>query len=74
MTTRFTDLAIGQTFDWIDDAQPSANSFFLRCTKISPRAYRDERGATHRVGWKNAAVFHVGLDAAESDASLPTAR
>lgn len=56
--TQFRDLAIGQGFDFIGP-DLTYNSFFLRCTKISPRRYLDECGAEHRVGTINAEVFHV---------------
>lgn len=56
--TQFRDLAIGQGFDFIGPDR-AYNSFFLRCTKISPRRYLDERGTEHRVGTINAEVFHV---------------
>ena len=56
---KFRDLGIGQGFDWVDDDNP-ANSFYLRCFKISPRRYRDAKGIVHTVGTINAQVFHVG--------------
>jgi hypothetical protein len=59
MTTfRFKDLAIGETFDWIGGEAPS---FFKRCTKISPRRYRDGDGQDHRVGSIFANVYHLDL-------------
>ena len=56
---KFRDLGIEQGFDWVDDDNP-ANSFYLRCFKISPRRYRDAKGIVHTVGTINAQVFHVG--------------
>ena len=56
----FSVLLKGDTFDWVDDAKPyCGNSFFLRCEKISPRKYRDERGNVHRVGSIKARVHHA---------------
>ena len=60
----FRNLAVGQTFDWIDDKAIGSNSFFLRCTKTGPRTYRDSQGFDHRVGTINAKVFHVSPDLA----------
>lgn len=64
--TRFRDLAIGQTFDFVDDANPHLNSFFSRCTKMSARRYTWEvwgpQGSAvleTRVGSINVEVFHV---------------
>lgn len=66
---RFRDLAIGQTFDFIDDSRPHLNSFFERCTKISARSYTwqgwdwengGKRDYSTRVGTINAGVFHWG--------------
>ena len=63
---KFRDLSIGQTFDWIDDANPSHNHFFHRCRKISARKYEtvEPGGAMGklmdcRVGTTSAKVFHV---------------
>jgi hypothetical protein len=55
----FKTIAIDDTFDFIDDRNNSYNSFFLRCTKISPRKYRDSTGQTHQVGSTSAAIFHI---------------
>jgi len=60
--TAFRNLQPGDTFDWIDDDKPGHNSFFLRCTKLSPRRYQDERGIIHRVGSGYAECFHVRRD------------
>ena len=56
---KFRDLAIGQSFDFIDDSHPTWNSFYERCAKTGTRTYRSESGTDHRVGSINAAVFHV---------------
>jgi hypothetical protein len=56
----FAELAIDQSFDWIDDLRPP--SFWvprLRCVKVSAARYRDTRGKTYRVGSTQAKVFHV---------------
>lgn len=55
---KYRDLAVGDTFDWINP-DAAFNSFFLRCTKTSEREYIDENGMDHRVGSINAPVFHV---------------
>ena len=59
----FHDLGVGDTFDFIDDAQPSAyNGFCHRCVKVSARCYRDlERpgSAKMEVGTIRCRVFHV---------------
>ena len=61
MTTRFKDLNIGQTFDWIDDENPNHNSFFQRCRKVSASRYEttDGRLTDCRVGTTSARVFHI---------------
>lgn len=58
---RFRDLLIGDTFDWIDDANRMHNSFFARCVKTSPRKYEAcaDRSLHYTVGSINAKVFHV---------------
>lgn len=56
MTFRFCDIDIGDSFDWIGGEYPS---FFKRCSKISPRKYRDEDGIEYRVGSKFAYVYHI---------------
>jgi hypothetical protein len=55
----------GDTFDFIDDANPSLNSFYRRCTKTGQRSYEWDshiagqgRLAEH-VGSIRAEVFHV---------------
>jgi hypothetical protein len=52
--TKFRDICQGQLFDFI--LPDRYNSFFLTCTKISPRKYRDEKGTIHRVGSINCEV------------------
>ncbi len=57
---KFRELAIEQTFDWIDDANPLRNSFFEQCRKVSARKYVGlTNSREYRVGTINAAVFHV---------------
>lgn len=69
---RFRDLAIGQTFDFVDDSRPGYNSFFGRVRKITSRSYvlasfdttayspnRYRSSDVMRVGSINARVFHV---------------
>jgi len=62
----FSDLAVGQTFDWIDDERRGGVSFFQPCKKISARKYIaitsgpcGHAGHTYQVGTLNARVFHV---------------
>jgi hypothetical protein len=75
----FRDLAIGDTFDCIDDAHPAWNTFFHRCHKLSARTYgwyvtdwetpgNPLKVITSRVGSINVQVFHV------EDAAAPTTR
>lgn len=58
----FRELYVGQSFDWIDDANPSHVSFWGRCEKKSERTYTRWGHSTpvYRVGTINATVFHVG--------------
>lgn len=56
---QFRDLKIGDSFDWINPAKPTQNSFYDYCVKTGKRTYDDEKGRTHRVGTINAAVFNV---------------
>jgi hypothetical protein len=60
LVVRFRDLAIGTSFDFVDDANPGTTSFWLRVTKGGTRRYTDEAGVQYRVGSINARVFHVG--------------
>lgn len=67
MQLQFRDLHVGDTFDWIDDAHPTRNSFYDRCVKTSSRGYRTlDGGATATrnltVGSIAAKVFHVSKD------------
>ena len=55
---QFRDLSIGTTFDWIDDENPTWNSFATRCLKISARKYR-AAGVNYTVGTVDAKVYHV---------------
>jgi hypothetical protein len=59
--TRFRDLAVGQTFDFIDDSRPGFSSFFSRCMKTSSRMYatQDHPTLRYQVGSINVQVFHV---------------
>lgn len=60
--TTFEQLDVGQSFDWIDDANPSRVSFWHRCVKTSARTYRSyENGHTYTVGTIKAQVFHPGV-------------
>lgn len=58
----FRDLAIGASFDFINDADPMLTSFYLRCHKISARKYRDEHGQEHQVGSVDCVVYHCSGD------------
>jgi len=63
--TKFRDLKIGQTFDWVNPASLH-NSFFKRCRKIGDRQYvailptgdMTNLGVM-KVGTINANVFNV---------------
>lgn len=55
--TKFRDLEINQTFDFIGPSR--FNSFFKRCVKVGKRKYNDEDGGQHTVGSVDADVFHV---------------
>lgn len=66
--TRFRDLPVGATFDFVDDICPEHNSFYSRCRKESARGYSweysPEVGAAPKrlstnVGTINVEVFHV---------------
>lgn len=56
----FANLAIGDTFDFIDP-NSLRNSYFARCVKTSIRKYAEleNRSKTYTVGTVNARVFHV---------------
>ena len=57
---KFKELNIGDTFDFIDDANPGWNSFFDRCKKISPRKYiSTDKPRTYIIGSVSAAIFHA---------------
>jgi hypothetical protein len=64
--TKFRDLKIGETFDWMGPNQMH-NSFFKCCRKISDRKYvavlptgdMSNEGPMS-VGTINAKVYHVG--------------
>ncbi len=56
----FAQLSIGDTFDCIDDAHPTWNSFYDRCEKISTRKYRSvSTGVEYQVGSVNVTIHHV---------------
>ena len=62
--TKFRDLGIGDTFDWIGPVT-RFNSYFARCEKLSPRTYRNigpGKQFVMRVGSLNAEVFHTEHD------------
>jgi len=58
---QFRDLAVGDTFDFIDPSRPGFNSFYSRCMKTSSRMYAtaDHPTYRYRVGTINVEVFHV---------------
>jgi hypothetical protein len=61
---RFKDLPRGATFDFVDDARPSMNSFYHRCRKIGGRRYEWTHPLTKRrlvssVGSLYVVVYHV---------------
>jgi len=61
---KFKDLLIGDTFDFMDEENPTHNNFFARCEKISKRKYawgRMEFGGRpeSQVGNINVMCFHV---------------
>jgi hypothetical protein len=61
-TVRFRDLQVGDTFDFINDAEPGFNSFFARCTKLSERTYTYQANGQlvrNQVGSIYAPVFHI---------------
>lgn len=64
---KFSDLSIGETFDFIDDEHPTWNSFYKRCVKLTTRTYTTVEGEGEprpmRVGSINAKVYHVKLRA-----------
>lgn len=60
--TMFKDLEVWQTFDWINDAKPTENSFFRPCRKVSKHRYctcDDAPVRDYRVGRISAKVYHV---------------
>lgn len=60
----FSELKIGDTFDFIKNA-PASASFYLRCAKISARRYVDEKGTVHQVGSVHVNVCHAEPRSAE---------
>ena len=71
MQTKFRDLKIGDTFDFISGSR--FDSFFDRCTKVSPRRYtwtrcyadtkRARTTLQSSVGTINVQVYHVNESA-----------
>ena len=62
---KFRDLAIGQSFDFINDSNRMLNSFFERCIKTSVRQYQSlSTGIVYSIGSVNAEIHHAspGLD------------
>lgn len=57
----FADLAVDDTFDWINPNGGAYNSFFKRCRKIDRFRYVAIDCATekYRVGSLSARVYHV---------------
>lgn len=56
---KFSDLAIGAEFDFIDPHNSTFNSFYDRCRKVSARRYVSiHDGAVYSVGSVKAVVFH----------------
>ncbi len=56
----FGSLCIGDTFDFIDEKNPTHNSFYARCIKTSTRKYEGiDTGNKYRVGSVHACVYHV---------------
>ena len=70
----FGQLRIGAEFDFINDAQPMYNSFYKRCTKITPRKYADQDGVEYRIGSVSAKVYHVFNMPVEQESELERAR
>ena len=61
---KFRDLLIGDTFDFVDDAHLTWNSFYDRCVKVSKRNYEsiDKSPVAYKgkyqVGSINCEVYH----------------
>ena len=57
----FRQLAIGDTFDFVNMSQPMMNSFYRRCVKISTRKYQaiEDPKDIYSVGSISARVYHV---------------
>lgn len=56
---KFSDLKIGDTFDFIDPDNAGYNSFFKRCRKISCRKYAILFGDNCEIGYVHCPVYHV---------------
>jgi hypothetical protein len=57
---QFRDLAIGDTFDFIDEQNPTHNSFFDTCVKTTARGYKSlSTDKQYVIGRISAKVFHV---------------
>ena len=59
MKIKFRDLAVGDSFDFVNDKEPTFTSYFATCTKTGTRTYVSDDGHKHRVGSINARVYHV---------------
>lgn len=60
MSPTFRNLAIGDTFDFLDPVNQRLNSYFYRCVKTGNRTYRAiEPQTDHRIGTINCKVYHV---------------
>ncbi|RLD84445.1 MAG: hypothetical protein DRJ10_01215 [Bacteroidetes bacterium] len=55
---KFKDLTIGCKFDFIS-SKSDYNSYYNRCTKISPRKYESDDGYIHIIGTINCEIFHT---------------
>jgi hypothetical protein len=59
--TKFRELTIGSTFDFVDDANLHHNSYYQRCVKTGTRTYESLEAVPSKmhVGSIDAQVFHV---------------
>ena len=55
---KFKELIIGNSFDFIGPKN-DYNSYYKRCTKISPRKYKSDDGETHTIGTINCKIHHI---------------
>jgi hypothetical protein len=57
---KFRDLAVGDTFDFVDESNARLNSYFYRCVKTGTRTYRAiEPQTDHKIGTVACKVYHV---------------